>query len=545
MPKLLIIGLDGATFDLIGPWAAQGKLPHLKRLMDAGTWSPLESTIPPMTSPAWPSFATGKYPGKHGVFDFVTARNGTFSVVNSTRVDARPLWDILSANGKRVGVMNVPVTYPPHAVNGWMITGLLSPSSAGITYPDHLLQPYERELGAYRVRPSLQHRVGNEARYVRDLASLIETRRRYASRLMHDQSWDFMMVHFLATDLVQHAMWRYMDPSHPDHQPDSPYQGAIQQIFERADEAVGELIGQLDSETTILIMSDHGFGPLHRVVNLNLLLMQQGLLYLKKGPLTWIRAALFRAGLTPNQVYKWLSRLHLQSISTQVSISTRNSVISKFLSFDDVDWSRTTAYSMGHLGQIFINLKGREPHGIVERGADYERACERVIEALRTLRSPDGRPILDRVIRKEEFAVGPHTEDGPDLHLVMDGYRQISFPLFATDRDLFCEQIRGDSGCHRTHGILIAQGPHIRAGADPENARIVDLAPTILHLMGIDVPDDMDGRVLTEILTPDFAERHPVRTTTPAAFEYTDPMTFSAQEEHELRVRLKGLGYLG
>jgi predicted AlkP superfamily phosphohydrolase/phosphomutase len=380
---------------------------------------------------------------------------------------------------------------------------------------------------------------------------MIETRTRYAVRLMRDKSWDFMMVHFLATDPVQHAMWRHMDASHPRHEPDSPFRDAIQRIYQRADRAVGELLKELEADrlrsddTIVFCMSDHGFGPLHRVVNLNLLFLQKGLLRLKRNPVSGIRAALFHAGLTPIQVYKWLSRLHLQSITSRVSKSTRNSVISKFLSFDDVDWSRTTAYSMGHMGQVFINLKGREPHGIVEPGADYERACERVIEALRTMRLPDGRPMLDQVIRKDELPSGPHTDDGPDLHLVMDGYRHISFPLFATGRALLSEQIRGDSGCHRRHGILIAHGPHIRAGASPRNPRIVDLAPTTLHLMGLDVPDDMDGRVLTEILTPTFREGHPVRATAAEVYARSGSMAFSAEEETELRLRLKGLGYLG
>ena len=153
VPKVFVIGLDGATFDLILPWAAQGLLPTLDRLIKGGAWSPLESTIPPMTSPAWPSFATGKYPSKHGVFDFVSAHNGTFNVVNATAVDARSLWDILSAHGKRVGVVNVPVTYPPRPVNGFLISGLLSPSAQGITYPADLLDRYAEAPGDWADAP--------------------------------------------------------------------------------------------------------------------------------------------------------------------------------------------------------------------------------------------------------------------------------------------------------------------------------------------------------------------------------------------------------
>jgi predicted AlkP superfamily phosphohydrolase/phosphomutase len=545
MNRVLIIGLDGATLDLIHPWAQEGKLPTLNRLMAEGTWGPLESTIPPMTSPAWPSFATGKYPAKHGVFDFISARAGRSRLVNATTVDAQPLWAILSAQGRRVGVMNVPVTYPPRPVNGFMITGLLSPRTAKITHPADLLKRYEGELGKYRVIPSVQHKPGNEAAFIRDLEALIDTRARYALQLMRDRPWDFMMVHFLATDLAQHALWRHMDVAHPQHETNTLFQDAIQHIYQRADQAMDELLNEIDDDTTVFVMSDHGFGPLHSVINLNIAFLQAGLLCLKREPLARLRALLFRYGLTPANVYKWLERLNLQDYTRRAPIAARNAVIGKFLSFDDVDWSRTIAYSLGHVGQVYINVKGRQPHGIVERGAQYERACERVVQVLSALTVDDGRPLLDRAIHKEEMSRGRHADEGPDLHLVMDGYRCISFPLLAAGASVFSEQIRGDSGCHRLHGILIARGPHIRAGERIDNARIVDLAPTTLHLMGHAIPADMDGCVLTDLLTSEFLSRHPTRARAGAALIAQHRIYLSDREEAELRFRLRGLGYLG
>jgi predicted AlkP superfamily phosphohydrolase/phosphomutase len=168
-----------------------------------------------------------------------------------------------------------------------------------------------------------------------------------------------------------------------------------------------------------------------------------------------------------------------------------------------------------------------------------------VIEVLGTLTRPDGRPMLDQVIRKEEITYGPHMDDGPDLHVIMDDYRHISFPLFATDRGVISTQIRGDSGCHRPQGILIARGPHLRAATQIHGARIVDLAPTTLYLMGLPVPDDMDGRVLTEALTPDYRDRHPVKVEKACGGSSQDARALSQEEQEELKVRLKGLGYLG
>lgn len=544
LAKVLILGLDGATLDLIRPWASEGKLPVLKALMDRGTWGPLESTTPPMTSPAWPSFATGKYPAKHGVFDFVSAHSGSYNIVNATAVRAPSLWELLSAHGTRVGVMNVPVTYPPRPVNGFLISGLLSPSGAEVTYPVDLLARYASQGTPYRVMPTVQYKPGNEELFLQDLEALVEVREQYALRLMHDQPWDLFMVHFLSTDLAQHAMWRYMDPAHPQFEPGNPYVDAIERIYRRVDRAVGALLSAAGDQATAIVMSDHGFGPLHGIVNLNILLWQHGLLHLKRDPLTRLRAALFRHGITPKLAYGIVARLNLQNVVARVAKSTRNAVYSKFLSFDDIDWTRTVAYSLGHMGQIYINLAGRERAGIVARGAPYEAAIERVMGALATLTTPDGRPMVERVIRATELPGGPYAEDGPDLHLVLDGYRYISCPLFATDGHVLSKQIRGDSGSHRMEGTLIAAGPQIQSAGRMEGMRIVDLAPTILALLGCPASEDLDGRLLAELLTPEALDREMVSAAPPWNVEaIATPL--SRQEEAELQQRLRGLGYLG
>ncbi|MBN1953731.1 MAG: alkaline phosphatase family protein [Anaerolineae bacterium] len=544
MNRILVVGIDGGTFDLIRPWAEAGHLPHLARLMDEGAWGLLESTLPPVTSPAWPTFATGKNPGQHGVFDFIQPAGGEFDLVNSTSIQSPTLWQILSNAGRQVGVINVPVTYPPAAVNGFIVGGMLSPRAGRITYPDHLLDPYRDELGPYRVAPAVQHKEGNEDEFIADLLDLVAQRGKYGLRMMADHRWDFYMVHFQATDVLQHALWKHIDPAHPLYDPQAAARFApmVRQVFERVDDFVGRLVEQAGEDTSVIVMSDHGFGALHWVVNLNLFLLQAGLLQLKRDPFTRLRAGLFRAGLTPASVWHWIERAGLQNYVWLVSKSTRNKVVSKFLSFDDVDWSRTQAYSMGHVGQIYVNLKGREPQGIVEPGTAYQAVRQRAIEVLRELRHPEtGQPMVDQVIPGDQVAHGPYAQRGPDLHVVLDGYRAIAFPLFATDSRLVTRQIRGDSGCHRRHGILIACGPAFRGGQTLQGARIVDLAPTILHVMGLPVPDDMDGRVLTSILATD----------RPVAYEQASPAeasadsALSAEDLAEVEERLRALGYLG
>jgi predicted AlkP superfamily phosphohydrolase/phosphomutase len=200
---------------------------------------------------------------------------------------------------------------------------------------------------------------------------------------------------------------------------------------------------------------------------------------------------------------------------------------------------------MGHVGQVYVNVKGRQPQGIVPP-EEYERVRQRVLDVLERLVDPHtGRELVDRVIFREEVCHGPHCEQGPDLHLVMDGYKVIAFPLFATNTRIVTEQIRGDSGCHRGNGILLAHGPLVRAGQRIEGANIIDLAPTILHAFGLPVPRDMDGRVLTEIYAPHHLASLPVEFETPGLALAEKAYVLDQEEAQELEDRLRGLGYLG
>ncbi len=545
MTKLLIIGLDGATFDLIKPWAAEGKLPTLARLMHDGVTGDLESTLPPVTSPAWPTFMTGKNPGKHGVFDFIRPRAGTFDMVNASQIHGKLLWEILSEAGYSVGVLNVPITYPPRQVNGYMIPGLLSPDQGKTVYPPDLLKPYEAELGKYRLTPNVQYKPGNEDEFIADIHDLIDTQLRYALRLMNDHPTDVLMLHFLASDNGSHALWRFMDQTHPryDAALGAKYGNALLDVYQHLDRAVAEVNSAFRIPHSTIIMSDHGFGPLHRTINLNILFIEKGLMHLKPKFFTQLRWWAFRNGLTPATAYKILSKLGLQNVTTKVSRKARNEMVGKFLSFEDVDWSKTTAYSMGHVGQIYLNLQGREPQGLITPDR-YAAARQQVIDVLNTLTDPaTGKPLVDRIIPREEAAHGPYADQGADLHLILDGYKTIAFPLFATEGRVLTPQIRGDSGCHRLHGIFIGHGAGFANNATVPNARIIDLAPTILHILNVPVPEDMDGRVLIDALTPELRAR--ATQTAAATATAQTQVDFTEEEQAEVEERLRALGYLG
>jgi predicted AlkP superfamily phosphohydrolase/phosphomutase len=519
--KLLIIGFDGATFDLIRPWAQEGHLPNLARIMQNGVHGDLLSTLPPVTSPAWPTFMTGCNPGKHGVFDFIQPHGENFTLVNATRIRQPTIWQRLSEAGYRVGVMNVPVTYPPRPINGFMIGGLLSPKTGKISEPADLIQRYEGVLGEYRVAPNVQYRPGIEQEFVDDLYDLINKRGKWAQHLMAHEKPDVMMVHFLAMDVMKHALWRFMDHDHPRYEP-SPFEHAIREGYKLVDDYIGRLMAMLPPDASTIVMSDHGFGALQNMVNLNVFFMEKGLMKLKKDVWTQLKALAFHWGITPSAAYQMIVAVGLQNLTARVSKKTRNGVIGRFLSFDSVDWERTVAYSMGHVGQVYLNLAGRDPHGIVQP-ENYEKTLQQVIDTLVELKDKNGRSILSRV------------------YLGVDDYNMIACPLFATEGKIITLQIRGDSGCHRSEGIFLVQGPGIKTGVQLPANHISDLAPTIMHLLGEAVPHIMDGRVLTEI----YEEPQPV------TFDDQDPQEgiapeqdFSLDEAAQVEDRLRGLGYL-
>ncbi|MFX0206751.1 MAG: alkaline phosphatase family protein [Candidatus Hodarchaeota archaeon] len=545
-PKVMIISLDSATFDLIEPWVKEGKLPTFKKLMEEGTYGDLTSTLPPYTCPAWPSFMTGKNPGKCGVFDFIMYQRGIISIVNSRLIDGKKIWNILSEYYRKVGVVNVPVTYPPEKVNGFMITGILSPDGATITYPPNLLHGLDSKLGEYRVAPRVAYRNGSEHDYIEDVYELADIREKYGLYLMDRYDWDFFMLHFHVIDEIQHFFWKFIDPTHPEYTQSGAkdFGNVISEIYQKMDTAISRLSGKLDDDTTLIIISDHGHGPLHKVVNLNNFLMKNGFMFLKNDVLTRMKYGLFKAGVTPKNAFRLLSNIRLGNIMVKFSKQTINRALDKFLSFTDVDWSRTKAYSIGYFGQVHINLKGREPHGIVEPGKEYEEVRNQIIKELYELEDPEtNEKIVDEVIKKEDVYTGKYLIEAPDLLVKMMNMKYLSYHLLAEDTSIVTSAIQSEvSGSHRLNGIFIARGPSIKRGWKINNAELIDVAPTILHLFGLPVPDDMDGKVLTDIFEPSFMELNPIRYEKTRT-QYGDRYEIPDEETEVVKERLRSLGY--
>jgi predicted AlkP superfamily phosphohydrolase/phosphomutase len=555
--RILVIGLDGATFDLIEPWAEASHLPTFRRLLAEGAHGPVESTIPPMTGPAWTSFMTGKNPGKHGLYDWIYRHRDSYDVspVTARHNKEATLWSLLSATGRRVCVFNVPMTFPPAPVNGLMISGMPAPSTkVTITYPPELLAEIEGQVGEYLLYPDpgqAYSDAGVDA-FLDRLYRTTAVRLEVMDNLRKREAWDFFMLVFNGTDTVQHAMWKYMSPKHPLHDPAkfTKYGDAILHYFQYVDEALGQILAGLDDNTVLMLMSDHGFGPFHKFIHVNNWLRREGWLRIKRSPKPSLKAALFGLGFAPMKVYNVLMRFGLGALKREVVRGQGQGLLKKlFLSFDDVDWARTTAYSLGNVGQIRLNVRGREPQGLVEPGDEYEAVRDEIIARLWQMRDPKtGEQVVQEVYRREEVYWGDNVEQAADIVFIPTRMEYFGFGEYEFGSNEIIESMkRGISGTHRPNGICLLWGKPIRAGAEIEHARLYDLAPTILHLMGEPIPADMDGRVLAEALQPEYSrfQVSAVQHRTPGVSFVPAGTDLSDEDEALVAERLRGLGYVG
>ena len=489
--RCFVIGLDGATFDLILPWVAQGKLPAMAQVLARGAWGQLRSTVPPMTGPAWTTFATGANPARHSIYDWVYREPGTYNFVPATAANRRlpSLWSLLSAAGRRVAVVNVPMTFPPEPVNGLLISGLPTPSKqVTSTHPPELAQEIERITGNYILYPDpgqAYSDAGVDA-FLARLYQTTETRIKLVENLRGREAWDFFMVVFNGTDTVQHAMWKFMSPAHPLHDPTkaAKYGDAILTFYQFLDRWLATQIASLPPDTVLMLMSDHGFGPFHKFIHVNNWLREQGFLAIKPAWRARLKYAAFRAGFSPMAVYDLLMRLGLGSLKREVVRGQGQGLLrTLFLSFDDVDWPATRAYSLGNIGQIRLNVTGREPQGCVAPGREYEQVREEIMARLRLLTDPaTGEAVVDEIYPREELYRGPYLEDAPDIVFLPKRLEYFGFGEYEFGSHRVIEAMRrGISGTHRMNGIFAALGEPVQPGVEISGATLADLAPTVLH----------------------------------------------------------------
>lgn len=517
--RLLVFGLDGGDWEILRPLLERGELPTLARVLREGIHGDLASTIHPHSPTAWSTFLTGMNPGKHGIFDFLRRRAGSYAmeVVSPRHRGGQAVWKLLSDAGITCGIVNVPMTYPPERVAGYFVSGLFTSDPVShVTYPTALAEELREVLGhPYRVDAHLSDLAesvnGPEdpalAQFRRRLRQVEEERARVSAALIRRHRPRFAVHVVTATDRAQHSFWHEAMAARQG-QSASPHADAIDETYRVADAALAEVWEAMGEDTTVVVMSDHGGAPLERVLYLNAWLEQEGYVATET-PAALSRAGVARRGF--HAAFRTAKRILPKPLRARLKarVPAARGWAMTYLKPTAVRWSATRAFGEGTFGNICLNVAGREPEGVVQPGAEYDALCAEIRAKLEALVDPQtGRRVVERTYLRDELYHGDHLHGAPDIVAVLSrGYQMIGDFLALVHDTIGGDALFADarqnrfrlSGGHGATGVLLARGRGIAAAGRLDGATLADLAPTILRRFGVPVPRDMDGRVLPEI----------------------------------------------
>ncbi|MCH9021186.1 MAG: alkaline phosphatase family protein [Planctomycetes bacterium] len=539
----LIIGIDGGTWAVLKPAIQTGMMPCLKGLLDTGASGILESVIPAITPAAWGSFQTGMNPGAQGVYDFNrwNRQKRKMMPVNSTDL-TNTLWDILSAAGKRVGVLNVPMTYPPRSINGYMVTGFLTPSlDSDFTSPAQLKAELLREIPNYDIlnleKAFVKPSQIQWADFVESMRHNIDCRARAAEFLIKKEGLDLFMVHFQASDVVQHVLWGYLDETHPLY--DSQKQKYIFEHFykyldEKIEQVITAFANQASGQHAVFVISDHGFQAHLKKFNLARWLCQEGFMNTKlttpsKGTPPMMKQ-LQRAGLG-KLIRRFLPSKTVSKIEKTVKLKE-----SRF----DIERSSVLMQRSCREGFLFL---------LQDSEQDRKETEQKLKEMIREIKDDQtGQPVMANVYSKEEIYHGRYLDRMPDLTLVpADGY---TFELTNRIEEKMFQNVDFENevhiGTHHKDGIFVAQGDGIACNQGI-HAHITDILWTILHYLQLPISQDRDGQVIENIFTDEFRKTNPIKETSrieQPSPEASSENVYSNKEQQQIENRLKDLGYL-
>lgn len=537
--KVVCVGLDGATFDVIDPMIERGKLPTLARLLRTGTRANLASTVPPLSAPAWVSFMTGMNPGRHGIFHFRSMESGGLgaSLVGSWSYRGRTIFDYASEAGLKVASFRVPMTYPPWPVNGLMVSGFPTPDPK-----TNFSEPSEKgqEIGslfkygvARGMAPSTLEQVANFSYYLdRSTDALVD--------ILKTSDVDLFCYVNSVTDWIAHKFWRFSDPSAPGYEPFGD-RNLLEEFYEKTDASLGTILDAASDNALVIVLSDHGTGRRTQArVSTGAWLKGLGLL----------RAANRggRRGFASKVVH--LSKDMLPKkywIWRHTPAAIRRGVGSLIAEAEPYDRSASQAFPVPidhHVEGVNVNLYGRQPEGHVPVN-DYEDLRDRIISEATALKDPiSGDPVFEGAHRRESIYVGEHVALAPDVILLLKPVYEFGpSPGGGIFGEVAVNRVKRSSATHRPDGILALAGPGVLEGANLGRANLLDVPATIMWALGLDVPGEMDGQALVGAFSPELIEDHPV--TFGGGNETSlQEGTYSAADEEMLAAHLSDLGYL-
>ena len=548
MSKVLVIGLDGATFELIEPWVEEGELPTFSRLMSEGSWGALKSTLPPLTVPAWAAMFTGKNPARLGLFGLADRKKGEYSIGGPplSWEDLHPIWESAERFEREASVISVPTTsVPASGFSGNFVAG--TGPMIGKSVNDKLAQPdsldnwlRERDYRLH-LRPSDASRKSPEGKrqYLKDLERLTESRFEVGGKLI-EENWDLFIFSLFHTDMTQHIFWK-------DYMSGGEFGDAILDYYKKIDEKLRSLLERIEGPFDLVMVSDHGHTRLEKEIDLNRFLVENGWMTMESEE---------EHKVTRRGIAEWLTKLGLKRAYKKVKElpgvnkldeKLRDSVPLDEHSSEDVSWKDTVAYSYSLAG-VYLNLSGREPEGVVGEN-EYEGLREEIMEALAELKDPEtGDLVVENVYKKEKVYAGPHLEDAPDILIdYKDPYQDSHSEPAPQHESVFNEPSSFFTSTHTNDGIFIAHGPDIKNSGKlslEKQISLMDITPTVLQLLGNPIPENVDGKARKEVFKKDSGanQREP---------EYYEPpdsnggeQELSQEENEEVKQRLEDLGYL-
>jgi predicted AlkP superfamily phosphohydrolase/phosphomutase len=544
--RVLIIGLDGATFDVINPLMEEGLLPNLAGLIARGASGRMLSTIPPISGPSWISLATGMKPETTSIYDFTYRKGESYELqhISSSDYAGRSIWDYLSKAGKTVGILNYPMCFPPYEVNGFLSVGLGTSEDNEFTFPRDLKRELDTAAGGKYEMTVGYHDVRYEDAelFLNDLQRVLTKKLRAATYLVKEKQWDLFWVVLSETDWLQHLMWRHIDERHSLHegQKSRDLYERFKQIWTLVDKTIGEWADIAGEQSNLIIHSDHGFGPNEAVFKLNVWLEREGYLVWRKGQKKAVGDAKeeflkrCKAMARTLKLYKLAPRLY------QYGRATKEKLIERTI--DQINLEKSIAFDPGHtipFGAIYINDR------LADTSQKRKEISQEIEQKLRDFANMNN--VKVEIWRKSDL---PDSESntGPDVMVGMDDWRCVVLKD-RLDGDVLERRPYSSrhTGSHRMDGIFIGTGPDIQ-NRRVENIQLCDIAPTVLHLFDIPTPPGMDGHVRTDVITAEYLVRHPVSVQDEipqASAEAVGQTRDMTQEEQDvIQKQLKDLGYM-
>jgi predicted AlkP superfamily phosphohydrolase/phosphomutase len=526
--RVLLIGLDSASWKILDPLIKNGVMKELGKLANRGARATLKSTLPPQTFPAWPSIVTGVNPGKHGVFNFFKLDKRNYALIPYSSYDVQVpfLWEILEKQGLRCGVINIPSSSPFRKI-----------PSLGETDNFGTKKFVNLDWKEDNLKNPLNPR---HPKYLSRSIEIVHQRFDQIEYMLNSTSLDFMIINIFVVDSIQHKFLHKTQK--------------IRNFFRSLDERLGRLMKNFPSDAILFVFSDHGICTTECFFHVNNWLNNEGFLDINEawnGIIQTSATILEKARRLVNIIAK-LAQLSqpTQKLFESLKLFTREKDLSAEIGFEEmveqykINWSDTIAYAFGDRGIISLNLEGREAEGIVKK-TEYLHTRAQIIEKLYQFFQHHG--LNAKVFHREEVYHGPCVEKAPDIIFTLNKGRISIKSSFLRTRDNFRRTFRIDTADHTRDGIFLAYGRHIKTGSALGEVNVMDLAPTVLHLFDLSVPKYMDGRVLKEIFQTNspfegkaisYSDFRPAIPASKSQFEFT------TNEKKKILERLRQLGYL-